>query len=106
MLLHPRRRLVPDRLEEVQTLEEVHGLEEEEQEEFHWEPEPENVWDRLFLLLADDAVAHALGFVAAMLFFIDIHLPSTLLMVLFPAFVGALLVLDYGGQVRKEVSRI
>ena len=95
-----------DRLEEVhQALEEVRGLE-EEQDEFHWEPEQESLWNRLFLLLADDAVAHALVFVASMIFFLDIHLPSTLLMVLLPAFVGALLVLDYCGQVKEEVSRV
>ena len=71
-----------------------------------WEPDQECIRDRLFSLLADDSVAHALVFVAAMLFFLDIHWPSLLLMVLSPAFVGALLVLDYCGQVKEEVRRL
>ena len=65
----------------------------------------EGLWDRLCSLLVEDSVAHALVFLAAVLFFLDIHWPSLLLMVLSPAFVGALLVLDYCGQVKEEVRR-
>ena len=71
------------------------------------EPEEgrEGLWDRITTLLAEDSVAHALFIVASLLYYLDIQLPSTLLMSLLPAIVGALLVLDYCEGVKEEVSR-
>ena len=60
---------------------------------------------RLFWLLTDDTVGGALGFTAAGCLYVDILLPSLLLVVLLPALVGALLVLDYCGRVQEEVRR-